>query len=621
MNIIWKSKTKPCPERLHDAIAGALVKFSFDAEIFIIDSDDLSFEDKDSFFVWSKDLNAQQYNDLRKKTNFLGVLGPDLSEKELEDILKSTQTRFIRNLKQTEVIQKAKSQNLKYETLALRLTEQIEEQTKKLKESQDELEDKVHFLKSALQVVKSFVEASTLIDFIENFKKKFEDEGVHEVFLFVKRAGYYQIYSSDVKLKYQINEDEIKRLDKKRWADIVSHPVIHFKNFELNADHRFYLGFEFKNSTADQSPVFLDKLNFLKNIFVMIAEALIDEEEIKRDSLLWSDSFKSFKEPIFIIDEFYKIMRSNFGSVNDQKHCYKVLFDRDSPCEKCPITDFHKGKKAFAEGAINLNSKYDLNSFSFELMTEIKQRLWVHHYEDKESINLLKGQFIKSEKFAYLGNLVDIVIHRISNPLTGMKMSTQTLLNDPKADDFRDDLEEIYSGLNRCFSIIRNLKEFSESKIEVNEVSVTSLVESTLILMKSVTRNIRFVLDEGMERMVFCSKGLTQQVLFNLIHNSCQAMDYKGGILLRSGEEEGVTYLEVIDTGHGIAVGLEAQIFSPFFSTKTTNMGTGIGLFLSKLIMEQSGGDLQLLPSVDVEVEGQKFTGARFRMSFSRKKF
>ena len=52
MNIIWKSKNKSCPERLHDAIAGALVKFSFDAEIFIIDSDDLSFEDKNSFFVW-----------------------------------------------------------------------------------------------------------------------------------------------------------------------------------------------------------------------------------------------------------------------------------------------------------------------------------------------------------------------------------------------------------------------------------------------------------------------------------------------------------------------------------------------------------------------------------------
>lgn len=594
-------------------------KYDFDSEIAIVDSLELIPQQQDAFFMWTDSLDAENYNRLRQKSNFLGVIGPDLAQPDIKAILKTAQNRSVRNLKQTEVIQKAKTQNLKYESLAQKLTDQIEEQTLKLKISQDELEDKVHFLKNALQVVKSFVEASTLNDFMNNFKETFTDEDVKEVFLFVKRSDNFQIYSSDHKLKSRVAFDQITKLDKKRWADVVSRPVINFKNFELNSEQRFFLGFEFKSSGADESALFLEKFNFLKNIFSMIIEALIDEEEIKRDSLLWSDSFKSFKEPIFIIDEFYKIMRSNFGSVYDQKHCYKILFDRDSPCEKCPITDFHKGKKIEAEGAINLNSKYDLNSFTFELLTEIRQRLWIHHYEDKESVNLLKGQFIKSEKFAYLGNLVDTVIHRISNPLTGMKMTTQMLLEDNKIDDFRDDIEEIYSGLNRCFSIIRNLKEFSESKIEVAEVELEALVESTLILMKSVTRNIQFVLDDGLDLKVFCSKGLTQQVLFNLIHNSCQAMEFDGAIFIQAGEDGEKKYLEVIDSGPGIDASAESKIFSPFFSTKTTNMGTGIGLFLSKLIMKQSGGDLLMMPSEPVVYNKQTFSGARFRMLFPKR--
>lgn len=627
MKITWQSTYQDCPSQLHSALEhindNVELNLELDTEIHILAYKDITNDPtvkRGPYFLWIESLDGVDYNFLKNKSKFLGVLGPQLGHKDLLDIFKHAQTRSVRNLKQADVIQKAKSQNLKYENMSLRLTEQIEEQTKKLNESQLELESKVHFLKNTLQIVKFFVESTSLADFLNKFKEAFVKENVKEVFLFSKQEDVY-VLTPNIYGSKRFNAQDVMDIDKKQWADIVSRPVIFFKTYELDEDQRYFLGFEFTATFNEQSAEFTEKFNFLKNVFMMILETLIDEEEIKRDSVLWSDSFKSFKDPVFIIDEFYRIMRSNFGSVHDRQPCYKVLFDREDPCPKCPITDFHQGKTVSSEGSINLNSKYDLNSFNFALTTEIRQRLWIHHYEDKESINDLKGQFIKSEKFAYLGNLVDTVIHRISNPLTGMKMATQMLLQEGNAQPFYEDIQEIYDGLNRCFSIIRNLKEFSESQMNITDVRLSELVTSTLVLMKSVTRSIRFDFNESLESYVWCSKGLTQQVLFNLIHNSCQAMDFAGEIQLVAGEIEGQKYLDIIDSGPGISENLQDKIFSPFFSTKTRNAGTGIGLFLSKLIMKQSGGDLLLMTEKpETEKSESTLKGAHFRMLFPKLK-
>lgn len=615
--IIWKSKTESCPVFVNKVIEELKINTDLESEIHIVLAEDVNLNYDKQFFVWSSNFNLSDYNQYKKNSNFLGVLGSKLQSQDLKSIFEKVQSLSIRNLRQTEVFQKVKSQNLKYENLSLKLTEQIEEQTKKLQASQTELEVKVKFLKHALQIVKSFVEVSSLQSFFNNFKKTFAEDGVKDVVLFIKEVDGYKIKSSDINVSLKSDLEQILSLDKKKWADITSRPVIDFKAYPLDDLRRLALGFEFTNFGAQRSQSFFEKFDFLKNIFVMLIEALMDEEEIKRDSILWSDSFKSFKEPILIIDEFYKIVRSNFGNLHDRKSCYKVLFDRDEPCEKCPITDFHKGQLQRKDKTINLNTKYDLNSFTFELTTEIRQRLWVHHYEDKESVNLLKGQFIKAEKLAYLGNLVDIVIHRISNPLTGMKMTTEMLLQEEHIEPFKEDFTEIYSGLNRCFLIIKNLKEFSESKIETTSVNLNALVQDTLILMKSITRNIQFRLDSELMQNVECSKGLAQQVLFNLIHNSCQAMDFKGRISITEGENKDGIFLDIIDSGPGIPSEMQGKIFSPFFSTKSNeDKGTGIGLFLSKLIMKQLGGDLILMPESPQPESG--INGAYFRMLFPK---
>lgn len=578
-------------------------------DIFIVPSFELSTANnvKNDYFVWigsDFQITSQFYEKQKESSRFLGILGDFLEQKQVFEILKSAQNRKIKNLRQAEIIQKAKSQNLLIENQVKNLNSEVEEKTKQLFEYREKLESQVSFEKASILILKNLLEASSFESFTKILINSFKAYAVQDLIIFYKSFdGLYKIQSSSTRLKkLSFTNSQLKSLDKISWANINSRPVLDFKLFSIGNTPEYFIGIEFSGFSLSYFQHIQKHINYLQYIFKMILDFLFDQEKIISDSQLWSNSFNSLDDPLLIVDEFYKIVKSNLTPESKGKSCFKVLFNRDKPCDHCPIlASQNKSKFQPQKASLNLEDKYNLHSFPVETSEDFEQRLWIHHYESTASINELRTQYIKAEKFSYLGQLVDKVIHQIANPLTGMRSSVEFMLEDLKdssASSLKEDLLEIQNGLERCFEIIYNLKQFSASEMIFSKIDLLSFVTKTLTLMKSVTRDIRFEL-EGLENKTITSPiGLVQQVLFNLIYNSCQAMDFKGPIKIYATEDKNYINLIVADSGPGIDENIRKKIFDPFFSTKAKDQGTGIGLFLSRQIIRQFGGDIVVMDSL-----------------------
>src|SRR5262249_39472341 len=89
-----------------------------------------------------------------------------------------------------------------------------------------------------------------------------------------------------------------------------------------------------------------------------------------------------------------------------------------------------------------------------------------------------------------------------------------------------------------------------------------------------------------------CNAGQVDQVLLNLLTNAMQAVEGRGRVSLRTFAENGSVFVEVSDTGRGIAPDVQERLFEPFFTTKPVGQGTGLGLAIAHSLVAGHGGDI-----------------------------
>lgn len=248
------------------------------------------------------------------------------------------------------------------------------------------------------------------------------------------------------------------------------------------------------------------------------------------------------------------------------------------------------------------------------------------------------GQLVQSERIHQLGQLVAGVIHELNNPLTIVNANLHVLeeyigqlgeLLDlyaatpsdgaaiaTKIDEIdlpylRQDLPRILlscqEGANRARTLVDELRRFSiANSPEVGPVDLRGVLGSTVRLVESSYRQkVEFKLEIEQLPPVMGITGQIQQVLMNLLINACQAIKEKGIITIRSRREDECAVIEVHDSGEGIAADVLPRIFEPYFSTKSAADGTGLGLPISKRIVEKHGGRLDV---TSVAGQGTVFT-------------
>jgi signal transduction histidine kinase/CheY-like chemotaxis protein len=246
---------------------------------------------------------------------------------------------------------------------------------------------------------------------------------------------------------------------------------------------------------------------------------------------------------------------------------------------------------------------------------------FVFTFRDVTERKRMEGQLVLAERMASVGLVAAGLGHEINNPLSFVLTNLQVLeeeLDILRTSEraalarMRDCVHDALHGARRVRQIVRSLKVLSrEAAQERSIVQLDQMVELTLALSGPTLRQRAEVVKSlGRTPLVEGNEARLGQVLLNLLLNAMQAIPegaQPGRIEVTTGADaEGNAFLEVRDSGSGIADGALSRLFEPFFTTKPAGEGTGLGLFICRQIVDEHGG------RIDVETAPGK--GSCFRV-------
>ena len=144
-----------------------------------------------------------------------------------------------------------------------------------------------------------------------------------------------------------------------------------------------------------------------------------------------------------------------------------------------------------------------------------------------------------------------------------------------------------------------------EAPLEVQTISVAAVVRAAAELAKLETQGCRIDLELAVDATAMASSDGLTQVMVNLLNNARQACPAGATVYVRTRIEPERVYIDVDDEGPGIPEDLSERVFEPFFTTKSDGQGTGLGLSVSRQIVERFGGALSYEPR---KTGGSRFT-------------
>lgn len=216
-----------------------------------------------------------------------------------------------------------------------------------------------------------------------------------------------------------------------------------------------------------------------------------------------------------------------------------------------------------------------------------------------------------NERMAELGRMAAGVVHELNTPLSVIVSATQMILREDELPDFvRELVERVNLEANRLSDLTKGVLSFSRSEgAGRREADANQVLRDVMTFLRYEAQKRSVTVIEDLDfrlPTIAADANRVKQVLINLIMNALQAMDGGGRLFLRSAvTDDSRVAIEVGDTGPGIPPDALARIFAPFFTTKNPGEGTGLGLFVTRRIMEEVGGTIAVESTVG---EGTSFT-------------
>lgn len=281
---------------------------------------------------------------------------------------------------------------------------------------------------------------------------------------------------------------------------------------------------------------------------------------------------------------------------------------------KIPVIDEDTGRRL----VVGISEDITENVRSREQLESLNRNLKDTNRELQET----QLQLIQAEKLESIGRLAAGVAHEVKNPLALILLGLDYLSQGVEKDDPNVDriLSQMREAVDRADRIVRGLVDFSSQRALSREpASLATLLDEVLLLTKhELTRsNTEVKLDVPDDLpAVYLDLSKFEQVLINLIINAVHAMEEtrqprleisahcesladvprnegaRKYEVFRTGDR--VVILRIMDNGTGIANKDTSRIFDPFFTTKATGIGTGLGLSVSRKIVNLHGGKLTI---------------------------
>lgn len=251
----------------------------------------------------------------------------------------------------------------------------------------------------------------------------------------------------------------------------------------------------------------------------------------------------------------------------------------------------------------------ELNIVSFMGDSSLYHQIYWH---DITQTRQLWDKILQSERLSAIGEMASGITHEFNNILTSIQGYVQYTLNNP------DDIEAntkafkvIEKMTEQGHAILKNLSMLTRKDItnkerhniadiinDIVRIQEKILIKDNITLIKKIVKN----------PVCYVDAGLIQQVFLNILLNAVHAIRPKGhGIItITVDESDGNAIIKIHDTGTGIDPKIQDEIFNPFFTTKNgahNIVGTGMGLSISKNIIEQHNGRILFHSIPDKETE------------------
>jgi two-component system NtrC family sensor kinase len=289
-----------------------------------------------------------------------------------------------------------------------------------------------------------------------------------------------------------------------------------------------------------------------------------------------------------------------------------------------PLKQLQAGTEQLSSGElgyqIDLQSKDQIgdlatsfNLMSLQLRAANEQMVsWAKTLEDRveEKTRELKrahDELLHGETMASLGKMAAVVAHEINNPLSGILTYSKLIkkwVDRGEGAEHKDQTIEclnlITSESRRCGDLVKNLLNFSHAApMNIQPTNINQVMKQCLLLVQHnlelTAIQLRLALAQDLP-LLQCDPAQIEQVLLALMVNAIDAMPRGGTLWLETklGVGRAVCLITVRDDGAGIPPEILPKVFEPFVTTKEHNHGTGLGLAVSRSIIQRHSGTINL---------------------------
>ena len=334
------------------------------------------------------------------------------------------------------------------------------------------------------------------------------------------------------------------------------------------------------------------------------------ENQILKAKLDWENTFNAIPDMITIHDKDFNIIRANKAAVEtldlnltgkEREKCFKIFHGKNSPPDGCLSCKVFQSKES---------SSFEYFEPHLDRFLEVRA---MPHFDDDHQVaavihvirditerKKVEQALQRAEQMKHIGEWAAGLAHEIKNPLAGIKVSVEVLLDDLNiSEEDRAIVLKAVGEIQRIETLLKSLLNFAKPpELQLSAIDMNDLLDQTItfslkhpLLSSNSSMEINIVKDfDGAIPETLADPMQLKQVFLNLALNAIEAMPDGGRLGVKTNYDKNTETIkiEISNTGDGIDKEMIDDIFKPFFTTKSK--GSGLGLAITRRIVEQHGG-------------------------------